>query len=232
MRLLLAWAFLRAWRERGAIVARDYAAGFGGAAVVWLISSLVPAPARYVSWALALGIDIGTSVMAARHAVRFPPHAAHLPERVGLFTLIWLGEGLVAVMRGIQAQPVWTVGAAGTALSGVVLVCAVWWTYFSGIDATARRHIHGLADRRRLDAWTFGHVPLYFGLGLTTLGVDDAVTLGGWQQLAAAEAAVALAGVLSIACALAMLRLSSAVPIARWPDRAGHAATTAEAAPS
>jgi low temperature requirement protein LtrA len=154
---------------------------------VWIASSAVPVPARYGWWALALGVDLGTSAAAARHAVRFPPHASHLPERVGLFTLIWLGEALVTVMRGIQAQPNWIRAAAATALSGIALVCAVWWAYFNWTNATAHRHVRSRKDRRRLDVWHFAHVPLYLGLGLATLGVEHAVKRGGWHELSGSE---------------------------------------------
>jgi low temperature requirement protein LtrA len=109
MRLILVGQYLRAARQPAARrLATDYAVGFGAAAVLWLVSSLVPVPWRYVLWAAALAIDLGTAVVAARHTLALPPHAAHLPERFGLFTLILLGEAIVAVMKGIQSQPDWT----------------------------------------------------------------------------------------------------------------------------
>jgi low temperature requirement protein LtrA len=206
MRLLLAAAFAGRWWRSGSAVSREYAAGFGAAAVLWLLSSGVPAPARYAWWAVALAIDLGTSVVVARQALRSPPHAAHLPERFGLFTLIWLGEAIVAVMRGIQAQPAWTPGTAGAALSGIAVVCGVWWAYFNWTASTAPRHLRCETDRHVFDAWTFAHVPLYLGLGLTGLGVERAVKQGGWQVLHGSEAGVALAGLVAMAGALAALR--------------------------
>jgi low temperature requirement protein LtrA len=215
MRLLLALSFRRAWQRTGAMVARECAIGFGLAASLWVVSSGIEAPARYGWWALALAIDIGTSLVVARHAIRFPPHAAHLPERVGLFTLIWLGEALISIMRGIQAQPTWTVAAAGTALSGIVLVCGVWWAYFNWTAATAHRPVRCHADRRWLDAWTFAHVPLYLGLGLAALGVEHAVKLGGVQALPGAELGVLMAGLWSMACAILALWIVSVRPQVR-----------------
>ena len=35
---------------------------------------------------------VTTAVRASRHVEALPPHASHLPERFGLFTLILLGE--------------------------------------------------------------------------------------------------------------------------------------------
>ena len=128
MRLILVGRYLRA-ASQGATraLARDHAVGFGAAAAIWLASSVTPVPWRYALWTVALTVDVGTALVASRHTVAVPPHASHLPERFGLFTLILLGEAMVAIMTGIQHQPEWSVAAASTALSGVGLLCAVWW---------------------------------------------------------------------------------------------------------
>jgi low temperature requirement protein LtrA len=128
MRFILVARYLLAAR-RGAprALTNDHAVGFGAAAVIWLASSLAPVWWRYPCWTVALAIDLGTAIVASRHSVAMPPHATHLPERFGLFTLILLGEAMVAIMSGIQSQPEWSVAAAGTALSGIGIVCGVWW---------------------------------------------------------------------------------------------------------
>lgn len=206
MRLLLASAFAMEWRNSRAPLAREYARGFGAAGLLWLASSLVGAPGRYVWWGVALTLDLGASALAARHALRCPPHAAHLPERFGLFTLIWIGEGIVAVMTGIQMQPQWTLAAAATACSGIAAMCGAWWAYFIWAGSTSHRHLRCAADRRRVEAWSFAHVPLYLGLGLTGLGLEHAVKQGGWHLLHGDELRVAWSGVALMGGALAALR--------------------------
>jgi hypothetical protein len=49
-------------------------------------------------------IDFGTPWLAVPYSMKVPPDAAHLPERFGLFTLILLGESVVAVMQGMESQ--------------------------------------------------------------------------------------------------------------------------------
>src|SRR6059036_2916472 len=53
---------------------------------------------------------------------RSPPDAAHLPERFGLFTIILLGESIVAVMHGMESQEYWSVSAALSAFLGMGIV--------------------------------------------------------------------------------------------------------------
>lgn len=97
------------------------------AAVLWLISALVPAPTRFVLWALAFAIDLGTPWAAVQHTVRVPTDAAHLPERFGLFTLILLGESVVAVLQGTESQDDWTPVAAAPC----ILASSFWAWAFS-----------------------------------------------------------------------------------------------------
>lgn len=200
MRFILTGRYLRAsQRPRARQLARDYAMGFGTAAALWLVSSVVPAPWRYLCWAVALAFDLATERVASRHTLALPPHATHLPERFGLFTLILLGEAMVAVMKGIQHQPEWTVAAATTALSAVGLLCAVWWGYFEAAGAADHRHVRCADDCQRLAAWSQAHLPLYLGVALLGMGAEHAVAAGGWQTLHGEEVwlvalAVALTG--------------------------------------
>ena len=206
MRFILVGRYLRAaFRGGPRGVARDHASGFGAAAIVWLVSSIAPAPWRYALWIVALAIDLGTAVVASRHTVAAPPHASHLPERFGLFTLILLGEAMVAIMKGIQHQPEWSVSAAATALSGIGVMCVVWWAYFDRADAAGHRPVSCKADSRRLAAWSAAHPPLYLGVALFGMANEHAVRGGGWHVLHGQEAALTALAVLSIAGALGIL---------------------------
>ncbi|MGE0812906.1 MAG: low temperature requirement protein A [Vicinamibacterales bacterium] len=206
MRAILVARYLRAGRRPGAgPLARLHAIGFGTAAAVWLASSVTPVPWRYACWALAIAIDLGTAQAARRHTLAIPPHEGHLPERFGLFTLILLGEAIVAVMRGVQQQPLWSAAAALTALSGVGLVCAVWWGYFETTGAASHRPVRTEADCRALEIWTRAHLPLYLGIALLGVGVEHAVKAGGWQALHGEEAALVALAVAAAGAALATL---------------------------
>jgi len=206
MRLILAARYLRAAaRPLARRLAREHAAGFGLAALIWIASALVAPPWRAFAWAAALAVDIGTAALASRFTVDAPPHAAHLPERFGLFTLILLGEAIVAVMTGIQRQPEWSVAAALTALSSVALVCGVWWAYFEGANAAGHRHVRCRHEARRLSAWSAAHFPLYLGVALSGLAAEHAVRAGGWPSLHGEEAGLLASGLALTAGALVVV---------------------------
>ena len=79
-----------------------YAAGFSAGAFLWLISVFVPLPFRLELWAVGLLIDFITPISLGKLLLKMPPHPEHLPERFGLFTIIVLGEAVVAVVNGIS----------------------------------------------------------------------------------------------------------------------------------
>jgi low temperature requirement protein LtrA len=213
MRLILAGRYLRAaafpdHRQ----LAMEHAAGCGIAAAIWIASAAVAPPARYVAWAVALIADLGTAIRGSRFTVVAPPHASHLPERFGLFTLILLGEAIVAIMTGIQHQPEWSVAAALTAFSAVGLVCAVWWVYFDGVNAAGHRAVRCRRDARDFNVWSAAHFPLYLGVALIGVASEHAVRAGGWPALHGEETGLLAVGLVLTGAALSVVRSVPAPP--------------------
>jgi low temperature requirement protein LtrA len=207
MRLILVAQYLRATVQSSArALVVNHATGLGAAAVLWLLSSFADPPARYALWTLAVAIELRTALYAEQSMLDAPPHANHLPERFGLFTLILLGEAIVAIMKGIQAQPEWSLAAASTALSGVAFVAAVWWTYFEGAAAAAPRPVQCRADCHRLGVWSAAHLPLYLGTALAALGIEHAIKNGGWHSLHGEEAVLITVSFALAGGALGILR--------------------------
>ena len=154
-----------------------YLAGHGCAAALWLISALVPAPERYWIWGAAFTLDLGTPWLAVDHSIAVPPDAGHLPERFGLFTLILLGECVIAVMHGVEHQEHWSAPAASSAVTALGLVFLVWWWYFDAARATAVRPVRSRRDALRLHVWSYAHLPLYIGIVVAFAGIQLVVSV-------------------------------------------------------
>ena len=180
-----------------------YIVGHGSAALIWLASALVPAPARYALWATAFIIDLGTPWLALPHTVKVPPNPAHLPERFGLFTLILLGEAVIAVMHGMKSQEDWSVVAASSAFSGMAFLFLVWWWYLDVAAAASERFVRNHRDALRFHVWSYAHFPFYLGLVVTGVGVQRIVTAAARWTLSGHEALLmtGAAAVLMIAMA-------------------------------
>ncbi len=146
-----------------------FAIGFGIAVALWLLSIFVPPPWRFALWAIAMVIDLATPIVAGRSFQQVPPHMAHVSERLGLFTIIVLGESVVGVVGGISGQ---TLGlfAGETGLLGLIIAFSLWWIYFDSVDASPLesyrqgRFVSGVI-------WLYTHLLLMIGLAATGVGV-------------------------------------------------------------
>ena len=145
-----------------------YLLGFGAGALCWVASAFVTGPARELLWFAGLALEFGTPIVGWRVIATAPIDRHHLEERFGLFTIIVLGEAVIAVVIGTDVSD-WApqsvlVGAAGFA--GVV---ALWWTYFD---------LNGAVQPKR-GWWAFvfayGHVPLWIALTAFGAGVKLAI---------------------------------------------------------
>jgi low temperature requirement protein LtrA len=182
-----------------------YIVGHGTAALIWLASAVTPAPLRYVLWLAAFAIDLGTPWLALPHTVKVPPDPAHLPERFGLFTLILLGEGIVAVMHGMKSQADWTPAAASSAFLGIALLFLMWWWYFDVAAAASERLVRSRVDALRFHVWSYAHFPFYVGLVVTGVGVQRIVTAAARWSLAGAEAVLMTSAAAVVMVAMAAI---------------------------
>ena len=231
MRFVLVAQYWRARSIRKArALTRRYATGAGIAATLWLVSAVAPLPIRYWLWCLALIVDIGTPIIFTRHLIDVPHHAAHLPERYGLFTIILLGESMVAVMTGMGHQEYWSTPAASSAVLGMGLVFTIWWWYFDGAQAVAERHLRTRKDAVRFHVWSYLHLPLYLGIAVAGVGVEHAITTVTDTPLHATEAWIFGASVVAIIGTLTLIAMTSPHRRSRPPSLVPHGIVAAIAA--
>ena len=206
MRFILVVQYIRACRiSQARALTMRYAASCGVAAALWLVSALVPAPERFWIWALALAIDVLTPLVTTRHLVSVPHDAAHLPERYGLFSIILLGESMVAVMTGMGRQEYWSPGAAASAILGMALVFTIWWWYFDGVEAVGERTIRSTRDAVRFHVWSYAHLPLYLAIAVAGVGVEHVIVTTTIAPLQAAEGWILCAAVAALMAAIIVI---------------------------
>jgi low temperature requirement protein LtrA len=122
-------------------------------------------------WLAALTIDYsGPYIFGVRG---FSISADHFAERYALIVIIALGESIVAIgigAAGIELGP--TVVAA--AVLGLVVACALWWTYFDVVALVARRKLVEARGHERVrlarDSFSYLHLPMFAGIVLLALG--------------------------------------------------------------
>ena len=178
VRAILALQYVRVIRlPETATLVRRRIMGLMAAAILWTVSALLPAPHRYVGWALAVFIDIANSWPTSRSTTASPPGATHFPERFGLLTIILLGEFVASVMRGIESQMRWSFLAASAAVLSLALGFAIWSGYSDGAMGWEIRHVRSHKDVMRLRSWIAFHFALFLGISILGVGARRAIAL-------------------------------------------------------
>lgn len=177
IRLLLVAMYLRAGFLRHEItpVTTPMASGFGFGLLVAASSFLFDPPTRYVVLYAGIFVEIATPIFLRSRLATVPVNAHHLLERFGLFTIILLGESVVALGAPI-GEGALTAASAAAVVVGFVLLSVAWWTYFDLAD----ERIVGL-ERGHAQRIVYGHLPLYAGLAVlanfTRFALDPALTV-------------------------------------------------------
>jgi low temperature requirement protein LtrA len=144
---------------------------------MWVTSVFVPVPAAYALWIAALTIEV-VMPFVAQVAVRreMPAQTSHLPERLGLFTLVVLGESVVVTGTAVTGTD-WNWASVLTASLGFVIVACMWWLYFERVDeeAVARAYTGRVRDLVRGFTWAYGHLFVYAGLTAMAVGIEMSI---------------------------------------------------------
>ena len=178
MRIALIAQWLRAAAQdpEGRATALRYAAGIGFVQAMWIarlfIAAELPLAGRIGTFAFLAACELAVPLWAERRGyIRWHPH--HIAERYGLFTIILLGESVLAATVGVQA--IITAGDASgefvlLAASGLALLFGIWWIYYlePAGDGLERR-------RQRSFVWGFGHYFVFAALAALGAGLEVAV---------------------------------------------------------
>ena len=182
-----------------------YVVAFNFSVALWTASLAVPEPWRFVLWGIGLAVDLGVpALIGPRFVGRIPIHASHIPERFALFTIIVLGESVVAVALGVAGSD-WRLSSAAGAALGFFTVGCLWWTYF---DVGA-----GLALRP--GPWTavrfiYAHVPMLAALTAVAAGVNLLIEEAGAASLDAGARWALCGGAAVYLCCVSLIQGATA----------------------
>lgn len=181
MRLALVSLWVRAAIEHqsGRGCAIRYAVGVGACQIGWLSLLLLPETAALVAWAVLVPLELLVPVWAERRG-RTSWHPGHIVERYGLFTIIVLGESILAASLAIQTaldEGQSLADLASVAGGGLLIVFAMWWVYFDlpteQVMGTARAHF-GESPRGAF-VWGYSHLVVFASAAAVGAGLAAAV---------------------------------------------------------
>jgi low temperature requirement protein LtrA len=181
MRLAMVGQWLRASaaHPEGRTCARRYAFGIAVLQVGWVLRLALPHGLGTAAF-FVLGVAEMAVPLWAEASFRTTWHPRHIAERYGLFTIIVLGESVLAAMLGVQAaldahEPL--VDVTPAIVGGLLIMFSMWWVYFDMPGEAALERVR-VAFAERLTApflWGYGHFFVFAGATATGAGLAVAV---------------------------------------------------------
>ncbi|TWP51778.1 low temperature requirement protein A [Lentzea tibetensis] len=156
MAMVVNWVRAAHGDPRHRACATRYAVGVGVLQALWVGWLFIPEGAQLPSFFAAVVVEMLLPVWAERPSTTsWHPH--HVIERHGLFTLIVLGESILAATIAFQKGADTGHNLITLAIAALVIVCSLWWIYFE----TPPREL-ATENLGRAFVWGYGH---YFILG-------------------------------------------------------------------
>ncbi|GAB3598440.1 low temperature requirement protein A [Microbacterium tumbae] len=191
MRVAMISQWLRASRGAGPLRTATirYAAGIGVVQVLWVLFLFVPGELRIPAFVLCALLEIAIPIVAERRR-QTPWHPHHITERYGLFTLIVLGESLLASAKAI-IEALHDAESLGPLISISVLTlvatASLWWIYFWP------PHHRAITSFARSLRYGYTHYFVFAAAAAFSAGIEVEIdVLTGHSELSSATASFAV----------------------------------------
>jgi low temperature requirement protein LtrA len=176
MRMALVTQWLRAAQSHseGRAGTLRYAVGVSVVQLCWIGWLFLPGLAHLTGFFVLVAAELAVPAWAEFGGRPTPWHPGHIAERYGEFTIIVLGEVVAAIATAMQEA----VGHSGpspgliiAAAAGLLLVFALWWSYFKHSAAEEIQQ-----SLRWTFVWAFAHYLIF--AAVAALGAGLQVVIG------------------------------------------------------
>jgi low temperature requirement protein LtrA len=193
--LVLQWARAARSDPEHRATARRYVIGVSLVQAAWVLRLLLPEGLAFAMFFVLALVDVLVPLWAERPR-QTTWHPGHIAERYGLFTIIVLGECVLAVTVALQAvveDDGWDTDLVLLGVGGLVLLFALWWMYFlkDAGEGLRRRPEHSFV-------WGYGHYVVFAALAALGAGLEVEVEALG-HHIEASELVAALAVTVPVA---------------------------------
>jgi low temperature requirement protein LtrA len=169
MRLAMVAQWLRAAQTdpTSRPAALRYAVGVALAQTLWVARLALPDDFLWPSLLLLTAVELSVPIWAER-AAKTTWHPHHIAERYGLFTIIVLGESILAATTAFQSAFDADLGDAeliALAIAGLVLVFSMWWLYFDQAEHPREGSLPAVF------AWGYSHLFVFGAAAAVGAGI-------------------------------------------------------------
>ena len=146
------------------------------APVLILAAAFVDGPWHEALWVVALVVVYSSVVFGRGRQATISP--SHFAERYGLIVIIALGESVISLGVGAAHVPL-TPGIVSAAILGILVIAALWWTYFDVLAVLTQRQLSRTSGATQAqlarDLYRYLHLPMIAGIVLFALGLKETI---------------------------------------------------------
>lgn len=155
------WARASLHEKKFRPVGKILITGFSLSIVIFCTSLWVDLPYRFSLWIIALCCDLITPLFTLKKQKALLGFSmTKIPERIGLFVLIVMGEVLVGVIRGVARHHHFSFKIVSEGILGVAISFALWWVYFDFVGQKQPKNTH-----RAIFLWDYLHLLFVMAIG-------------------------------------------------------------------
>jgi low temperature requirement protein LtrA len=152
-----------------------YAIGIAVLQVLWIVRLWLPEEISLHTFLILIAGELAVPLWA-ESVGRTSWHPGHIAERYGLFTIIVLGESVLAATIGVQAAldaDASFMDLASVIVGGLLLVFSMWWLYFDMPAEVLVRGVRGEFSEHLGGAflWGYGHYVVFASVAATGAGL-------------------------------------------------------------
>ena len=184
----------------------QFIVGLSISSLLILASLFVDPPIRYAIWAFTLVLELAIPFFNLKATRAIPYDYSHIPERFGLFTIIVLGEAVIATATGASAVS-WTASTIAMASIGFAMAACLWWITFDFVEDDA---IRGERLLPRF-VYLYGHCFAVAGIVALGVGVEHAIKETGEPHLHLPTLALLGGGIATYLLAVTVIKLVTSV---------------------
>ena len=184
----------------------QFVVGLSISSAVVLAALLLEPPLRYAVWAVAMALELSIPFVNPRTRRSIPIDRSHSPERLGLFTIIVLGEAVIDTATGAGSVG-WNATTVTVASLGFAMAACIWWINFDFVEDDAAR-----SDS--LPKWViylYGHFFIVASIVATGIGVEHAIRESGEPHLHAPALMLIAGGVAVYLAVITAVRMVAGV---------------------
>ena len=108
-----------------------------GGMAISLLALFFSSPLRQLIFLGSIGLEMIAIAQISTQRLTMPVHRSHLVERIGLLSIILLGESVISLVSGLSGLE-WNQYDLFAAVTGFLMIGAIWWIYFDSFNIPER----------------------------------------------------------------------------------------------